>query len=165
MSLTYLGQISAGAAVPGAGIAISAAIPDLEARIAALLAFQPAEITLAAQLDLALALVAMLQEAITLGIVPPGIAAQIAAVLALLGELQAKLTLIQGIVGLFARAGIHAYTYTGGAAAFGSAMLTELAGGFPGGGPADATAAIVIAANIATNPELMEVMSGLFAGF
>jgi hypothetical protein len=165
VSLTYVGQVSVGAAVPGAGIAISAAVPDLEARITALLAFNPGEISLAAQLQLALNLVAMLQEAITLGIVPPSIAAQIAIIADLLGVLQAKLALIQGIVGLFGRAGAHAYAYTGGAAAFGTAMQTELTGGFPGGGPADSTAAIVIAANLATNPELMEVMSGLFAGF
>lgn len=156
--ITYIGELSIGQAVPGATLAaaagvagINAALPDLLARIAALQAFAPQPISFAAQLSLAQSMVTSVQTSITLGIPAPSIALQLAAVLALVAQLLAALTGIQGqlsiVTGfqtLCAAAGIHAYAYAGTSGAMGADLTAALSMGTPGGSSSDVCNALVL---------------------
>lgn len=158
MTTTYVGSLSIGEAVPGLnalGIAgslgINLALPDIQARLAALLNFQVTPPSLSAQLALATQLVASLQAAIAIGITPPSIDAQLAIVAALIVDLQnailsiqAQFNIILDIRGLLNAAGVHAYVYQGPVADMGSELTAELIHGPPGGGPSDSAQAIVL---------------------
>lgn len=127
MTATYLGALTLGAALPGlpvvsaaAAAGISAALPDLLERIASLKAFAPAPVSFSAQLTLAKQVVASIEQSIALGISPPSITAQIAAVtglitqlLASVSQVNAQLSIVQEFTQLFASAGIHAFVYEG----------------------------------------------------
>lgn len=158
--LTYIGSVTVGASIPGALAAIALAIPDLQARIDALVAFSPAAINLSADLAVAVGMVANITAAISLGITPPSISAQIAIVLGLLADLQARLAAIAAFSGLCASAGVHAYKYDGTAAGIGATLTTELASGYPGGsGPSEHSNAIVLAT---TSGATWSAMVGVF---
>lgn len=163
MTVDYVGSLSIGDAVPGAasaavaGVAgINGALPDITARIAALLAFTPTPVSFSAQLALAQQTVVSIQAAIAGGFSPPDISAQIAAVAAELAALQAsalavqaQLAIVVAFQGLLTSAGVHAYAYNGQAGNLGSEFSAELAGGLPGGsGPTEAINALVLATNI-----------------
>lgn len=144
--LTPLGSLSIGACIPGAVAAINLALPDLQAQVTALLAFAPAAINFQADLVLATQITASISAGIAAGISPPSFAAQIAIVASILGVLQARLSAILAITGLFAQAGVFAYAYDGRADGLGPTLAAELAGGFPGGtGAAEHTNALVLA--------------------
>lgn len=135
MSGTYVGQMTIGAAVPGAATGISAginginaALPDITARIAALQAQVTALGAMPPLPDFAemLARAVQLQAAMTLAIntpgllPPPSIATSILALLALIEALLAvvdginvNLTAAVNIQTLLATAGIHVIARTG----------------------------------------------------
>lgn len=148
MTLLYVGELTIGEALPGAAAAaaagisgINGALPDIQARLTALAAFSPAPINFATQLTLAQSIVTSIQAGITAGLPVPDISAQIAAISALIAELLATVTVINGQLdivltfqGLLAAAGVHVYAYSGRADQLGPELDTELAGGVPGGG-------------------------------
>lgn len=134
MSLTYLGDLSVGAAIPGVEAALSVALTDLQARIDALLAFTPAEVDFGVQLALAQSLVASIQANSTAGITPPSISVQIELIANLLGALEVQLRVILALQNLMLTGGIDAYAYSGTAAAMGGEITTALAAGLPSGG-------------------------------
>ena len=134
MSLTYLGGISIGAAIPGVGAALAISLTDLQARITALLSFSPGEVDFAAQLALAEQLVISIQANITAGITPPSISVQIALIAGLLAALRAQLLIILQLQNLLLTGGVDAYAYDGTAAAMGGEITTALASGLPSGG-------------------------------
>jgi hypothetical protein len=150
VSLSYLGEFTIGGALPGAQAAaiagaagINAALPDILARLAALQAFAPMPVSFSAQLSLANQLVIGIGQSIALGIPEPSIAAQIAAVLALVAELVAavasinvQLSIVVDFQTLLAAAGVHVYAYAGDAGGLGGALSGALATGLPGGGGA-----------------------------
>lgn len=127
MTITSLGSLSVGGVVPGAVTAcvegdagISAAIPDIQARIAACAQFSPAEISFAAQLTLAGQILASINSCLALGLVPPSISAQIVAMTNLMAELLATLNSVQAHAGVLAdlqvslgAVGVEAYAYDG----------------------------------------------------
>lgn len=132
--LTFVGSVSIGATIPGVGAALAVSLADLQARVDALLTWSPGEISFAAQLQLAEQLVLQLQSDISLAIVPPSIAAQIAIVAGLLAALRAQLEIILVLQGLMLTAGVDAYAYDGTAAGMGATITTALAAGLPSGG-------------------------------
>jgi hypothetical protein len=153
VTTTYVGGLSVGVAMPGltAGLAagvtgINSALPDIEARLAALLAFSPAPISFAASISLCQATLTGLQASLALGLPVPDISAQIAIVLALIGELEAalglisaQLTIITDLQAVLAEAGLHVWHYNGAASSLGTGMTTALASGVPSGGGGGAT--------------------------
>ena len=175
MALTYLGSLTLAAALPGAaaGFAagidgISLALPDIQARLDALLAFSPQPISFTANVALAQQIVASLQLVISLGISPPDISAQIAIIASLVASLYATISLINArlsividLSALLDAAGVFAYSYAGAADGLGPALTAELSAGFPGGtGGAQAANAIVLAT---TTPATWTAMQGVFA--
>lgn len=173
MTTTYVGELSIGGAVPGAAAAavagaagINAALPDIVARLAALQAFAPLDVSFAAQLALAQQMVTSVQAAITAGIAAPSIASQIAQIAALIAELlaavsaiAAQLTLITDFQATLGAAGVHVYAYAGQVDDLGSEMSAELSGGVPGGGPTDSAHALIL---ITTTPATWTAMAQVF---
>jgi hypothetical protein len=158
--LVNLGEIELAAFIPGAVAALAIAVPDLQARLDALLAFKPGAIDLHANLALAEAIVADIKAAITLGIVPPSIQLQIDLVLALLAGLQANLAAILAFKALLtARA--FAYGYTGTVAGYGPLISAELVNGFPRGNALDVASILTIGA---TAQASVTAMAGVFVG-
>jgi hypothetical protein len=146
--ITYLGSLTIGATIPAAVFAVEAVLPNLQAQIAALAAFTATITPPSFQADLALAgeIVANLQASIALGITPPTISAQLSIVAALLAVLEAQLSVILAIP--FGVAGVHAYHIAANANAIGGEITTQLAGGFPAGGPTDPSNALLLATTI-----------------
>jgi hypothetical protein len=142
MSLTPLGSLALSAVVPGAAsvsaagqLGIDLALPDIQARIAALLAFTPTPPSLSADASLALAVNTDLEGAIHVGLVPPDISLQLAIIGALVVDLQnkvisinAQLSIIANLLGVLATAGVDAYAYDGQADALGAALTAQYAG-------------------------------------
>ncbi len=162
MTVSYLGSLTVGAAAPG-GLALAAAgtagingaLPDIQARIAALASFAPTPPNIAADIALAQKIIESLQAALTLGITPPNISAQIEIVAAQLlalkaavAAIDAQLSIIANLSNVLSTAGLHAYAYSGQANQLGTQFTTELAGGFPGGTPTDPTNALVLATTL-----------------
>lgn len=151
MALTYCGEVTIGAALPGIEPPFLLAVGDLQARLDALIAAQ-AQIAvsmpaLAAQIDLARSIIASLQAAIAVGITPPSVSAQVSIMAALLVALEAQVAAMLGVP--FGTAGVHIYVYDGAANAFGGDVTAALSGGFPGGtGGAQHCNAIVLATTI-----------------
>jgi hypothetical protein len=172
MTIQYVGGLDLATAVPGASAAIDAgiagingALPDMQARIDALLAFNPQPVDFAAQLLLAQQTVASIQLGISLGIPAPSIASQIAQIAALIADLlatatavQAQLQIITDLQTLFATGGVHAYAYAGDANDLGPEFTAELAGGLPGGGPTDDISALVLATGDSATWDAMGVV-------
>lgn len=170
MSVVYCGELTIGGALPGANAAaiaavagINGALPDILARIAALKAFAPLNVSIGAQLALAQSLVANIQTSIALGVAPPSIAAQIAAIAALLADLltmlesvNVQLDIVLGFQSLLAAAGIHAYAFSGTSGALGGELATELASGTPGGSPTDPANAVAL---VTTSPAAWAALS------
>jgi len=138
MTITALGEVSIGAAVPAmstalsAGLAgIDAALPDLLDRIASLQLFTPQPISYAASLALAQSTV---QSVLLNAALPvPSISAQIAAVAALIAELlqalslaQAQVTLLTDLQTTLATAGVTALAFDGTIGALGGEVNSEL---------------------------------------
>lgn len=174
MTVAYLGSMTIGVAVLGgfdaatAGqLGIEGALPDLQARIAALAAFNPQPIDYSVSLSIANSIIAGINASITLGIVPPDFSAQIAIVLGIVTDLEAialdvdaKLTVVVDFLGLLATAGVHLYKYSGNADQLGPEFTTELSGGFPGGsGGSESCNALVLAT---TNGATWTAMQGVF---
>jgi hypothetical protein len=146
--LTPLGGASIGAMIPAPVIAINLALPDLQARLDALLAFSPTPIDFHANIALAGQIAASIQAALDIGITPPSISVQIAIVADLIAALEVQLNAILAITGLFASAGIYAYAYDGRVDGLGPALTSELSGGLPGGAPGDHCNALVMVTSV-----------------
>jgi len=162
MTITYLGQMSLGEAIPAGSAAISATVPDLAAQIAALQAFNPLPSSLAGNLSLAQGILGGVQEAISLGLTPPDISAQIAEVLAALSTLQANLAIANTFLSALAAAGIYLYHYEGTAGSLGSEFASQLASGFPGaGGSTEVCEAVVLASVASASWPALQTVFGL----
>ena len=142
MTITAIGTLDLSTAIPGAALGasagltgINAALPDIEARLAALLAFTPTPVDFTAQLTLAQSIVASIQSGIALGLPVPDISAQIAAVAALIAELtalialaNAQITVLLDLQVTLSAGGVAAYAYDGTVANFGAEFDAELGG-------------------------------------
>jgi hypothetical protein len=148
--LTYIGEETIQALLPGVVSPLLAAEADLQAKIAALVGFSATvSLSVGAQITLAESILASLQVALSLGIEAPSIQVQIDAVAALLVAIRAELQLIEDLFGLLAAAGVHAWAYDGTASGFGATLSTALATGLPGGGgPAEHINALVFATSV-----------------
>ena len=151
MAIQQFGQLTLGACVPTAAFAyaelvasINLMLPELNAKIAGLLALQvslgitPPSLSL--NLQAAIDLVASLQVGLELDL--PGIDFQLTAVADLLAELNvflgalnAKLALALGALLTLGTPGIFAYQYTGATPGIGSEVDGIIAGAPPGEGP------------------------------
>lgn len=175
MALTYLGSLTLAAALPGAAAGFAAsiegiglALPDIQARLDALLAFSPQPISFAAQLIVAQQIVASIQLAISIGLTVPDISAQIAIVaslvaslIATIGAINARLDIVISLTALLDAAGVFTYSYSGTADGLGPALTSELASGFPGGtGGSQLSNAVILAT---TTPATWTAMQGMFA--
>lgn len=143
MSLVSVGSLSLAVAVPGAAGAavagaagINAALPDIEARIAALASFAPSPGDFSADISLANNIIADANLAISVGLTPPSLSAQIAIIAALVADLEAavvsinaNLTIVTDLISLLAAAGVDAYAWDGANDAFGPALTTALGAG------------------------------------
>lgn len=139
--ITDLGSASLTIIVPGAAgatVAISVvcgiAAPDVSAQLTALASFTPSlNLSFAAQLDIAASIVTNLNAAITAGITPPSLDAQIALSLDIIADLQTKLLLIEAqaaigiaLSGLLANGSVRTLVYSGPQDDFGSELSAEL---------------------------------------
>jgi hypothetical protein len=136
VTVTALGSLSVGAAIPGAAAAVSAgmsginlALPDMTARLAMLQAFSPQPVSLVAQLALAQGTLGSVQAALSLGLPVPDISAQIAMVAALVAELlasvvqiNAQLSALVALQSVLAVGGVAAYAYDGTIGALGGEL-------------------------------------------
>lgn len=124
MTVTALGSLTVGAAVPGVGVAVTAGVaginavlPDLESRLAMLLALPPTSPSFTAQIETATQIIASAQAAITLGLPLPDIssalAAALAALQALVSMVQAQLSAIVALQSPLTVAGVGAYVFDG----------------------------------------------------
>jgi hypothetical protein len=143
MTVTTIGSFSVGDLVPGASLAVSAgvqgindALPDITARLAALAAFSPLPVDFAASKAMALDIGANLQAAMTLGLSPPDISAQITAVTDLIAVLAAKVSAVNAQLEILTDLqasldveSIAAYAYDGTKASLGSELGTAVGGG------------------------------------
>ena len=173
MTVTALGSVTIGAAVPSALTACAAgtagiglALPDVEARLAALAAFSPSLGSFSADISLAGEMIVGLQSAVTLGLTPPSISAQLAIIAALIADLtativsiNAQLSIIVDLTSLFSTAGLFAYKYEGAVNAMGGEFVTAFSGGLPGGAPTDSAHAITL---ITTAPAAWTAMQAAF---
>jgi hypothetical protein len=173
MTITYVGELTIGGAVPGAAGAaaagyagITGAIPNLQQIIDALTSFAPLDVNFAAQLALAQQMVTTITAAIAVSLPAPSLAAQIAIVSALLADLLAQLSAVSvqlGIVvdfqALLGAAGVHVYAYAGQTGNLGSELTTELTSGTPGGSPTDSANALVL---VTTIPATWAAMAQVF---
>jgi hypothetical protein len=159
MSFTYLGELTLGGALPGAAAAavagvagINLALPDIQARLDALLAFTPTPVDFGVQLQLALQMVASVQSSIALGLPAPSILLQLATVAALVAALEVSITSINTQLGAIvafqahlAAPEIHAYAFQGATNVLGAEAAAALAGGLPGWAAAAPIHALVLA--------------------
>ena len=172
MTATYLGSLTIGDALPGAAAVslagaagISAALPDILARLAALQAFAPSPVSFTAQLALAQQMVTSIELSISLGVPAPSIAAQIAAIAALIASLLAtvssinvQLDLIADFQALLGAAGVHGVAYVGTVGGFASDVSSALSG-VPGLSSGDACNAITLLTTVpATWVALAQIM-------
>lgn len=141
MTITALGTLSIGAAVPGFAAAIDAgtkgidaALPDLQDRIASLQAFAPAPFNFAASQALALATLDSIKAGIAGGLPAPSLTAQIdimgveiAKLLTELAKAQAQVTILTSLHDTLAAAGISAFAFAGNGNALGGEIGAELA--------------------------------------
>ena len=129
-TLDYLGGHSIGACIPGVMTSVAIGKDDLEGRIAAMANFKPAAVDIGAQIALAEQILADLH----LGVVPPSIDAQVAAVESMIAALTAQLAIILKFYDLCAAAGVDAYWYDGATAGLGPKLTAALSAGLPSGG-------------------------------
>lgn len=167
MTITALGSLSVGAAVPGVGVAVTAgidgingALPDIQARLAALQAFAPTPVDFTAQLALAQGTLGSVQAAITAGLPVPSISTQIAMVAALVADLlaavaavNAKLDILTNLQAPLDVGGVAAYAYDGQIGSLGAEL-----GDAVGGGSSHANALALVAAAPATWTALSAVV-------
>ncbi len=145
MTVTALGTLTVGGAVPGCAGAVTAGftgitsgLNDLLARWAALATFVPVPFSFAAQLSIAQQTVTAVQAAITAGLPEPSIAEQLAQIAALLASLtaiidgmQAQLSIITALQSPLTAAGIGAYAFDGTQSALGAELQAAI-GSSPG---------------------------------
>jgi hypothetical protein len=152
MSLDYLGSLSVGGVAPSVQVAVDASLPNLLAQQTGLLAAQ-ADLTahpptIAGNLAIAQQIVASLQAQIALGVEVPGLGLQLASIAAALGAIAGQITALSNFADALAAVGLHSYHYAGPVNGLGPALAAELAGGLPGGGPVDASDALIIATSV-----------------
>jgi hypothetical protein len=154
-TLTYVGEVTIGAAIPGVNGALLAAMADLNARLAALIAFQATvSLDLTAQINLA----ATISAALSAALQPPSLSVQINLVTALIAQLQLQLQVIVDLFSLFANGGLHVYAYTGRADGLGPKVTTALTAGLPGGAAGDFTTALVLATTVGATAGAMPLV-------
>lgn len=172
MTVTYLGNLTLGETIPAAlslsvagQAGINLALPDIQARLSALLAFNPQPVSFEAQLALAQSILASVEATIALGLPVPDISAQIAIVLAQIAALETaiaaintQLEIILSFQTALSTAGIHAYSFTGQTSDMGAEIAAETSGGLPGGGPSDPTTALLLAATEPTAVTSMQTI-------
>lgn len=146
MTIADLGGLSVGGAAPGAATAVVAgeagingALPDIQARLTALLAFSPAPINFAASIAIANSVIASINAAITAGIVPPDFSAQIAIATAQIATLtaavaavNAQLAILVALEAPLAVGGLHGYAFDGDASVAGAEIGGAITGDFAG---------------------------------
>ena len=98
---------------------------------------------------------ALTRIAASVALQPPAVRFNAAANVAVIADAQAALAVIGRFRAAFGAAGIEAYEYEGTAAAFGSEVAAETAGGLPGGLPSDQVRAIVL---VARYPDSFEAL-------
>jgi hypothetical protein len=133
MTITHVGSLTLGGAMPGAVAVSVASQADIEARLAALLSFTPTPVDFTVSLTLAIQTLASVQAAMVAGITPPSIDLQIALILAQIAELTASLSIIATFGGYMAAAGIHVYAYDGTVGNMAVDLDSQLFDGVPGG--------------------------------
>lgn len=172
MTLVALGGLTVGEAAPGAELAVSAGVAgitpglaELEARMSALGGWTPIMIDFTAQIALANDLIASLTAAIGV-ITPPDPTAQLAMITAAIAQLgvtvsgiQAQLAVLNGLLAPLGAAGVFGYAFDGDTDQLGPELGSELAGGVPGGGPADHANAVVF---VTTVPATWTAMGEIF---
>lgn len=158
MTITVIGELSLGGAMPPVPVALGDELINVEAQVGALLAFQVTPPSIQTDLELNAEIAQNLTLGLGLGITPPSIDQQLAVVAARIELLLAQLGLLRALAGTLA-ASVHMYVYEGRVDALGSEIETELVGGLPGGGGADNCAAVVF---VGTAPAAITALQALF---
>jgi hypothetical protein len=158
LTVTAIGEIAIGDAVPGVQGALAEATADIQGKVAALATFAPVPPELNASLELVAEMSENLGLAVSLGITPPSLDVQLAIVTALVLELKAKLQIILDLSNLLG-ASVHLYRYDGATGSFGTEMQTELSGGLPGGSGSDTAFALTF---IATESAAIVALQSIF---
>lgn len=172
MSLTTIATLPIGGCIPAAveasiagAAGINLALPDILARLEALLAFSPQPISFSASLTLAQQIVASIQANIALGLPVPDLSAQIAIVAALIAALEAaveainaNLQIVLGFQALLSAGAVTILAYDGPTNAMGGEITTALASGLPGGSAGAHANAIILATIDATTWASMQLV-------
>src|SRR5215204_5645737 len=106
MTVTYVGGLALGDALPGVELPILTAMGDVQAKIAAAASFAPnlTPPSIAADIQANGQILANLQLALSVGIEPPSITVQLDIMVAALAVLQAQLQIILDLLNLFTAA-------------------------------------------------------------
>jgi hypothetical protein len=159
--ITYLGSVTIGECLPAGAAIYAGALAELQAKLAAVVALaarlQVTPPTLATNLALAVQMVAALQAAISLGM--PGVDFQIAAVLAAIADINARLVVLAGFEVAMGSAGVHVHSYAGSVAAFGPELGAAVGGGFPGGTGSDHCNSLILSTTL---PAVWAAMGEIF---
>ena len=158
MPAVYLGSKTLGDTIPTGSVAVAAVAADLSAQVAGALAAQASLTitppTIAADLQTAADIIAGLHLA------PPGIDFQLAAVAALLADIQARLSAIVAFQSLFG-ATVWVYGAASKLGSLGSDLQTAIGSGPPVGAPTDDAVAILIGANIPASRVALSAFVGV----
>lgn len=159
-TVTHQGSLTIGGALPGVSAAFESAMPDIQARLDALAGFSASTGSFSANLQLAQDIVANIQAAMALGISAPSIDAQLAEAEAAIAVEEGKLAAAAELLATLEASGLHLYTYSGTASAFGGDFNAEIGGGLPGGGGGGASVngAVLITEVAATWTKLLELL-------
>jgi hypothetical protein len=171
--LTYIGELSLGAIVPGVSAQIGADVgvatgqlANATAGLTALEALVIAPPTIAASITTVTQILASLQLALSIGVpnipIPPS-AALIASLTASIAALNALLAGLVAIQAQLSAGGIFAWTYAGTGAAFGGTLTSALATTWPDSSPSSTAGnALVLATkNSATWTSMLAFFGGV----
>ena len=155
-TLTYLGNKTIAATIPGVMAAVSIGQGELQTQISALANFRPAAASYPDLIALAEQTLNGLLASLALGITPPSIDAQLDIAAQALAVLRGKLDVILAFERASAAAGVEVFTYDGSAAGLSSAIIAATSSGLPsGGGPASHCNALVLATGASATASAM----------
>lgn len=145
MTVTYVGGITLGAAIPGVNSALLQAVGDVEAKIAACVNFAPNLVPPSLTADIAAnaTIFANLTASLGANITPPSLSVQLDIIASTLIVVRAQLQIILDLFNLFT-ANLHLYAYSGQTDALGGEFTTELSAGVPGGAGSDVANALLL---------------------
>lgn len=168
MSLTYLGSLTVGDALPAvadfnaqADASLSAQLPDVNARLNG---FASIDLTPVTVLDLIAQIQGILTalNALSIPVITPTISVGAQADLTAQGaDLSAGLSASVALGNLLSAAGVHAYAYEGQAFDCGPAVSVATSSGLPGGAPSDQVFGLLLFTSVPSTAAALKTLAGI----